>query len=74
MAWSQTDFECLLMEENSILLAWTAKVRLLKLQDADEERDAYQPNPTHVLNGQHIQRCVELKKKSPTVFGCALSS
>ncbi|GFW45197.1 uncharacterized protein TNCV_716991 [Trichonephila clavipes] len=31
---------------NSILLVCAAKIRLLKLQDADHERDADQPNPT----------------------------
>ena len=43
----QTYFECLLVEENFILLVSAAKVRLLKLQDADYERDADQPNPTY---------------------------
>ena len=42
---SETDFECLLVEENSILLVCTAKVHLLKLQDADHEQDVDQPNP-----------------------------
>ncbi|GFW34973.1 uncharacterized protein TNCV_979111 [Trichonephila clavipes] len=46
MTWSQTDFECLLLEENSILLVCAAKVCHLKLQDADNERDAEQPNLT----------------------------
>ena len=41
--WSQTAFECLLVEKNSILLVCAAKVRLLKLQDADYEGDAEQP-------------------------------
>ncbi|GFV53900.1 uncharacterized protein TNCV_166671 [Trichonephila clavipes] len=40
---SQTYFECLLVKDNSILLARAAKVRLLKLQD---ERDEDQPNLT----------------------------
>ncbi|GFX88842.1 uncharacterized protein TNCV_2575491 [Trichonephila clavipes] len=34
------------MEKNSILLVYAEKVRLLKLKDADQERDANQPNPT----------------------------
>ena len=46
MAWSQTDFECLLVEENFILLICADKVRLLKLQDMDHERDIDQPSPT----------------------------
>ncbi|GFV55303.1 uncharacterized protein TNCV_5010501 [Trichonephila clavipes] len=45
---SNRDFECLLVGENSILLVCAAKVRLLKLQDADHERDADQPNLTRV--------------------------
>ncbi|PRD29749.1 UNVERIFIED_CONTAM: hypothetical protein NCL1_28469 [Trichonephila clavipes] len=36
----------LLVEENSGLLVCAAKVRLLKLKDADHERDAVQPNLT----------------------------
>ncbi|GFX12771.1 uncharacterized protein TNCV_3437451 [Trichonephila clavipes] len=40
MAWSQTDFECPLVKKISILLVCAANIRLLKLQDADHERDA----------------------------------
>ncbi|PRD27031.1 UNVERIFIED_CONTAM: hypothetical protein NCL1_36449 [Trichonephila clavipes] len=36
----------MLVKENFILLVCAAKVRLLKRQDADHERDADQPNPT----------------------------
>ena len=43
VAWSQTVFECLLVKENSTLLECAAKVHLLKLQDADHERDDDQP-------------------------------
>ncbi|GFU96825.1 uncharacterized protein TNCV_5092991 [Trichonephila clavipes] len=39
-------FECLLVEQNSILLVCAAKVRLLELQDADHERDTNQTNLT----------------------------
>ena len=42
----QTVFECLLVEEKSILVVCAAKVHLLKLQDADHEQDADQPYPT----------------------------
>ncbi|GFV52042.1 hypothetical protein TNCV_1323951 [Trichonephila clavipes] len=45
-AWSQTDFECLLVKDSFIFLACATKVRLLKLQDSDHERDAEQPNTT----------------------------
>ncbi|GFW99979.1 hypothetical protein TNCV_3079761 [Trichonephila clavipes] len=41
-----SDFEYLLVEENSTLFVCAAKVRLLKLQDEDHERGADQPNPT----------------------------
>ena len=41
-----TDFECLLVGENSILLVSAIKTRLLKLQDVDHERDARQLKPT----------------------------
>ena len=47
--WSQTDFECLLLGENSIFLVYAAKVRHLKLKDADHEREANQPNLTRAL-------------------------
>ena len=46
VAWSQTNFECLLAEENFILLVWAAKVRPLKVQDVDHERVAGQPKCT----------------------------
>ncbi|GFT34491.1 hypothetical protein TNCV_4124721 [Trichonephila clavipes] len=43
---------CMIMlvfrEENSILLECVAKVRLLKLLDADHELEANQPNPARV--------------------------
>ncbi|GFW28462.1 hypothetical protein TNCV_4641271 [Trichonephila clavipes] len=42
----ESGFECLLVEESSILLVCAAKVRLLKLQDVDLEPDAEKPNPT----------------------------
>ena len=42
--WSQTDFEYLLLEENSILLVCAAEVHLLELQDENHERDADQSN------------------------------
>ncbi|PRD21139.1 UNVERIFIED_CONTAM: hypothetical protein NCL1_52671 [Trichonephila clavipes] len=45
VAW-KTDFECLLVEGNSILFVCAAKSRLLILQDMDHEQDADQPNPT----------------------------
>ena len=37
---NHVDFEYLIMEENSMLLLWAVKVRVLKLQDVDHERDA----------------------------------
>ena len=48
VTWSQTDFECLIlnMEENSILLVYAAKYRLLKLLDPDPELEADKPNHT----------------------------
>ena len=46
MSWNQTVFECLLVEENSILLVCAAKIRFLKLPEADHERDADEPNST----------------------------
>ncbi|GFX29278.1 hypothetical protein TNCV_3218121 [Trichonephila clavipes] len=42
----ESAFECLPVEENSILLVCAEKVRLLKLQDADHDRDTDKPNPT----------------------------
>ena len=38
--WSKTDLNFLLVEENSILLVLAAKVRLLKMQDANYEQKA----------------------------------
>ncbi|GFT26986.1 hypothetical protein TNCV_4675231 [Trichonephila clavipes] len=55
VACSQTDLERLLVEENFILLVCSKKVCLLKLQNADHERDATNQIP-HVLNRRHIQR------------------
>ena len=46
MARSQTEFKCLLVEENSILLVCETNVRLLKLQDANHEQDTDQPKLT----------------------------
>ena len=46
VASSQIDFEYLLVKKNFILFVCAAKIRLLKLQDADHEPDDEQPNPT----------------------------
>ena len=43
----KSNFECLLVEENSILLVSGAKVRFLKLQDSDHVLNADQLNPTY---------------------------
>ncbi|GFT86429.1 hypothetical protein TNCV_3259301 [Trichonephila clavipes] len=64
----QTDFECLLVEENSILLVCAAKVRHLKLQDANHERVADQPKPT-MLSRQHIRRISKKRKKLHVLGG-----
>ena len=45
--YNQTDFECLLQEDNSTLTVIKAKVCLLKLQDADLQRDITQLNTTN---------------------------
>ena len=44
--WIHEDFECLFVEEYSILLVCAAKDRLLKLHDVDHERDTDQQNST----------------------------
>ncbi|GFW90232.1 uncharacterized protein TNCV_2120991 [Trichonephila clavipes] len=69
VAWSESDFGCQLVEENSILLVCAAKVRLLKLRDTNHKREADQPNPTHAewatysANKQAKEvSCVELNR------------
>ena len=62
MAWSQTDFEYLLVEGNSVLLYMPKFVR---------ERDVYQLNPTRTQNAADTMNkqakeeivCVGLKKR-----------
>ena len=54
------------MEENSILLACAAKVRLLQLQDADHEQNADQLNPTH---GQKAIYPAKKQVKEEVLYG-----
>ena len=54
MAYSQTDLECLLVEKNSLSLVCAAKVRVLKLQDADHVRDADQTNATRAQQATYL--------------------
>ena len=64
VVWGQTVFECLLVEENSILLVCSAKVRLLKLQEADHERNAKQLNLTRALQGTYPTNKQTMEKVS----------
>ena len=61
VAWSQTDVECLLMEENSIF-AWAPTVYLLKFSDADQKRDTDR-DITSMFNRWHIWQISKLRKK-----------
>ena len=65
MAQSQTIFQYLLLEENSILLVCAAKVRLLKLQEADHKQDADKLNPTHAQQATYTAN-----KQSKEEVGC----
>ncbi|GFV51515.1 hypothetical protein TNCV_2908181 [Trichonephila clavipes] len=62
MTWRRTDFQCLFVEENSILLVCTVKVHLLKLQDADHKQGADEPNPTRP-HMRHVRQISRPRKK-----------